>query len=329
MSAEPLYACPEPGCGHGRLEAAQGGLRCQNGHEFPYIDGTRVPVFGSAPDGSTEYAAADSVEIHDNALRWVFATFGGTEAGLRRSLVARLGLSPGQTVLVTGAGTGNDLPFLAERLGTGTIYAQDIARQMLLAGVERCAGGFGDGAVAVHFSVGDACRLPFAAGFFDAAYHFGGLNLFPDIRAGIAEMDRVVRRGGKVVISDEGIAPWLKDTEYGRMLINNNPLYAFGAPIHLLPATAQDVKLTWEVGNCFYVLEYRASDEPPAVDVDVRHVGRRGGSVRTRYHGRLEGIDPALRDRIYAEAEALGRSRVEYLEELLSAALARRAEDAA
>lgn len=327
MSGKPRYACPEPG--RAPLIAEAGGLRAPDGRFYPFADGTDVPVFASAPEGSTEYAAADSVAIHDNALRWVFATFGGTEEALRRSLVARLQLAPGQTVLVTGAGTGNDLPLIAEALGSGTIYALDIARPMLLEGVARHAEAFRGGPIDVHFSVGDAMALPFADGLFDAVYHFGGLNLFPDIRAGIAEMDRVVRRGGRVVFSDEGMAPWLKPTEYGRRFLENNPLYAFEAPLPLLPETARDVRLSWEVGNCFYVIDYATAATPPPVDIDVRHLGRRGGSVRTRYEGRLEGIDPVLRDRIYAEAEARGTSRVDFLEELLRTGLAGRLEDPA
>ena len=38
-------------------------------------------------------------------------------------------------------------------------------------------------------------------------------------------MDRVVKDGGRIVFGDEGLSPWLKDTDYGKMLIDNNPLY--------------------------------------------------------------------------------------------------------
>jgi SAM-dependent methyltransferase len=252
----------------------------------------------------------------------VFATFETDEASLRENLVARLQLARGHKVLVTGAGAGNDLPYLARNLGgQGEIYALDIARQMLLAGVERHQAELGRSGVHLHFSVSDATNLPFADGCFDAAYHFGGINLFTDIRRGIAEMDRVVTPGGKVVIGDEGVAPWLKDTEYGKMLIRNNPLYACEIPLSLLPESARAVRLSWELSNCFYVIEFSVSDRPPPINIDVPHVGTRGGSIRTRYFGQLEGVDPDLRDRIYAQAERLGISRVEYIELLLRGGL--------
>jgi len=317
MNKPALYCCNEAGCNRAPLIEESGGLRCPNRHFFPFAEGTRVPVFACQPEEANEYTLEDAAAIHDNSLRWVFNTFGSDEPTLRKSLIARLRLSKGKTILVTGAGAGNDLPYLVKSLeGEGIIYAQDIAKQMLLAGVERHGSPDAPG-VQIHFSASDATNLPFNDNVFDAAYHFGGINLFPDIRKGIAEMDRVVKPGGRIVISDEGAAPWLKQTELGKMLINNNALYAYDAPLDLLPETAREVNLSWEVGNCFYVIDYMVSDRPLDINIDVPHVGKRGGTIRTRYSGQLEGVDPALRDRVYAEAASQGLSRVEYLERLL------------
>jgi ubiquinone/menaquinone biosynthesis C-methylase UbiE len=312
------YCCTEDSCNRLPLKEEADGLRCANGHFFPYAEKSKVPLFAFQKEDVNEYALKDAANIHDNSLRWVFKTFGTDEHSLRSSLISRLKLTKGQTVLVTGAGAGNDLPYIAERLqGSGLIYAQDIAKQMLLAGVDRHSAQIRDLGIDIHFSCSDATNLPFDEHVFDAAYHFGGLNLFPDIKKGIAEMNRVVKPGGKVVISDEGCAPWLKSTEIGKMLIKNNSLYDFDAPLALLPETAHDVNLSWEVSNCFFVIDFTVSEKPPYIDIDVPHVGKRGGSIRSRYLGQLEGVDPALRDRIYAEAERQGISRVELLERLL------------
>lgn len=312
------YCCTEADCNHVSLLDNGDGLRCPNGHFFPYVENSTVPVFACEAENANEYALKDAAIIHDNSLRWVFDTFGSDEPSLRESLISRLHLSKGQSVLVTGAGAGNDLPFIAQSLeGSGVIYAQDIAKQMLMAGVERHAAQVKAMGVDIFFSVSDATSLPFGDNAFDAAYHFGGLNLFPDIRKGIAEMNRVVKPGGRIVISDEGVAPWMKPTELGQMLIKNNPLYVYDAPLSLLPETATSVNLSWELSNCFYVIEFTVSNTPPQVNIDVPHIGSRGGSIRSRYFGQLEGIDPALRDRVYAEAEKQGISRVAYLEGLL------------
>ncbi|HEY8383538.1 MAG TPA: methyltransferase domain-containing protein [Microvirga sp.] len=281
-----------------------------------------MPIFAEAEANSSEYTIENAAEVHDNALRWLFRTFGTTEDRLRENLVARLALKDGQSLLVTGAGACNDLPYIAESMGwSGTIYAQDIAKQMLLAGAARHGGSLRDKGIEVQFSISDAIRLPFADGVFDAAYHYGGINLFPSIRDGIAEMNRVVRPGGKVVISDEGLAPWLRTAEIGRQLVSNNALYACQAPLEHLPETARDVRLSWELHNCFYVIEFIVGDGPLPIDIDVPHVGRRGGSIRKRYFGQLEGVDPTLKDAVYAEAERRGISRVDFLEAALRQAI--------
>lgn len=316
------YCCPEHGCGRTTLSLEQDGLRCPNGHFFPYAPGTEVPVFASEKENANEYSIVDAAEVHDNALRWVFRTFHDNEPDLRKRLAARLRLEKGSRVLVTGAGAGNDLPFLVAALGgEGEIFAQDIAKEMLLAGEARYRNAFPDSGVHLSFSVSNAMSLPFADGSFDAAYHFGGINLFPDIAGGIAEMNRVVRPGGRVLIGDEGMAPWLRDTELWKMLVNNIALYAYQPPLAALPATARDVTLSWELCNCFYVIDYRVAVEPLPVDIDVPHLGRRGGTIRTRYSGRLEGVAPELRDAIYDEAERRGVSRVTFLESVLRDAL--------
>jgi len=320
MNTEINYCCIYPGCNHSPLVEGGDGIHCSEGHVFPYtyIKGIKIPVFACEEEDANEYSIEDAAEIHDNALRWVFMTFGVDEESIRSRLVNRLNLLPGNSVLITGAGAGNDLPFIAKLLqGAGCIYAQDISKQMLIAAVDRYYDQLSDMGIKVYFSASDATNLPFENNIFDAAYHFGGLNLFSDIKKGISEMNRVVKPGGKIVLSDEGVAPWFKDTELGKMLINNNPLYRYDAPLSFIPETARSVELSWELCNCFYVIEFVVSDSLPHVNIDVPHVGKRGGSIRKRYLGQLEGIDPVLKDKLYAEATKRGMSRVEYLEKLI------------
>ena len=321
LNAAISFICPHHGCSTLKARSDKTGLVCERGHFYPYAAGTTIPIFDTSAKTS-EYTVDNAADIHDNALRWLFATFGTEEATLRKNLVGRLGLVPGQSLLVTGAGAGNDLHYIAERMeGRGVIHAQDLASQMLLAGAARHGEDLARMGIEIQFSVCDATRLPYGPGVFDAAYHFGGINLYSNIGEGIAEMNRVVKAGGKVVISDEGVAPWLLKTEIGRQLIANNPLYACQAPIDLLPDTARDVTLSFELQNCFYVIDFRVGDTPLPIDIDVPHVGRRGGSIRKRYAGQLEGVDPALKDAVYLAAERAGVSRVDFLEDALRTAL--------
>jgi SAM-dependent methyltransferase len=170
--------------------------------------------------------------------------------------------------------------------------------------------------------VADAGELPFADDTFDAAFHFGGINLFDDPKRGIAEMTRVVKEGGRVVFGDEGVAPWLKDTDYARMVVANNPLWEADSLITKLPFSAVNVNLSWLLGNCFYLIDYDKRIAGPRIDPDVRHLGYKGGTMRTRHAGRVEGISPALKEKLYVHAKASGVSVHDLLESAITQKLA-------
>jgi SAM-dependent methyltransferase len=140
--------------------------------------------------------------------------------------------------------------------------------------------------VPVELVLSNASYLPFADAVFDAAFHFGGINTFGEVRRAIDELTRVVASGGRVVFGDEGIAPWLREKLLGRILVNANPLYAHRPPVEQLPPNALDVRLHWILGNAFYLVEYRVGDGPPPVDLDLPIPGPRGGTLRSRYYGK-------------------------------------------
>jgi SAM-dependent methyltransferase len=131
----------------------------------------------------------------------------------------------------------------------------------------------GDIACTIEFFEGNASHLPFADGLFDAAFHFGGLNFFSDKNRALAEMTRVVRRGGKVVFGDEGLAPWLRDTPYGDTVTGLGEHYLSVPPLDALPGCAREVAVRWVVGNAHYVIEYRVGDGLPRIDPNLPAAG--------------------------------------------------------
>lgn len=284
------------------------------------MHGFEVPVFAvdDHPSGGM-YDAGDSAAIYRNFLNWLYATFGEDEAHFRQSLIASLHLHAGARVLITGCGLGDDVFAVLDAHGAACqVYACDLSRAMVrgtaLALGERSDAQRGS----VSLSVCDACELPFADGSFDAAFHFGGINLFADPARAIAEMTRVVREGGRVAFGDEGVAPWLKDTDYGRMVVANNPLWAADSLIAQLPFAAVNVKLSWLLGNCFYLVDFDKRAAGPRIDPDVPHIGWKGGTMRTRHAGRVEGITPELKERLYAFARSSGLSVHELLESAIA-----------
>ena len=106
-------------------------------------------------------------------------------------------VGPGDSALDVCCGTGDLALELAGRVKPrGRVVGLDFSAPML----ELAQAKAQDGAVPVAWVQGNALELPFADDEFDAAtVGFGARNVV-DLAGGIAEMARVVRPGGKVVI---------------------------------------------------------------------------------------------------------------------------------
>ena len=147
---------------------------------------------------------------------------------LWRRAVARItGARTGERVLDLAAGTGtSSLTFTAS--GADCV-ACDFSLGMLRAGKSRNGGGPQPGGHGrLGWAAGDALRLPFRDGAFDAVTISFGLRNVADPLAGLAEMRRVTRPGGRLVVCEFSaitIAP--ADMLYRRYLL------------HVLPAMAR------------------------------------------------------------------------------------------
>ena len=122
---------------------------------------------------------------------------GGLDGRWRRLAAAAADVSLGSRALDVCTGTG-DLAFeLADRVGpSGAVVGVDFSEPML----ERAAAKAAARGVPATFQVADALELPFGDCAFDGAtVAFGARNL-SDLDRGLAEMARVVRPGGRVVV---------------------------------------------------------------------------------------------------------------------------------
>jgi ubiquinone/menaquinone biosynthesis C-methylase UbiE len=278
-----------------------------------------IPIFDFQPKNLNEFSIDDAAKIHDNALKWLFDSHYQTEEGFRQELVNKTKIEKGDKVLITAAGSANDVKYIAKKVGTeGEIFIQDYAQEMLIAGYYRCMKDEDLKKYKLNFFVNDALKLPFDDNVFDVSFHFGGINLYNDIKKGIYEMHRVTKKGGQVLLGDEGLAHWLKETEEGKAQITNNKLYRYEPPLRLLPNDVENVNLSWVINNCYYVITYTKAKKSWHYNMDLQHKGVRGGSVRTRHFGKLEGIEPDLKKKFYEKILQSGKSRVQVLEDLVT-----------
>jgi demethylmenaquinone methyltransferase / 2-methoxy-6-polyprenyl-1,4-benzoquinol methylase len=120
----------------------------------------------------------------------------GQDRRWRRAVTDALALRPGETVLDLAAGTGTSTVALA-RSGA-TVVGCDFSLGMLRQGRGR----------GVPLVAGDALRLPFADAAFDAVTISFGLRNVVDTAQALAELLRVTRRGGRLVVCEFSHPTW-------------------------------------------------------------------------------------------------------------------------
>lgn len=109
-------------------------------------------------------------------------------------------LEPGERVVDIGSGAGIDSLIAAKMVGPeGEVIGIDMTPAML-AKAETAADL--SGIDNVSFSLGFAEDLPVDDGWADVVISNGVLNLFPNKAAGLSEMARVLKPGGRLQIAD-------------------------------------------------------------------------------------------------------------------------------
>ena len=167
------------------------------------------PEVGAAPADPTGVHAG---RLEEAQVRAMFDRIAGLydrmntvmTAGLHRTWRRRAAelaeVSPGDRVLDVATGTGDLALELAARVAPGgEVVGIDFSTRMLeLARAKARAGGPPD--VEVRFQAANALALPFAADEYAAATVGFGARNFSDLERGLAEMVRVVRPRGRVVV---------------------------------------------------------------------------------------------------------------------------------
>jgi demethylmenaquinone methyltransferase/2-methoxy-6-polyprenyl-1,4-benzoquinol methylase len=122
----------------------------------------------------------------------------GQDRRWRRSVIAAVDPRPGELVLDLAAGTGTSSQPFADR--GAAVVPCDFSLGMLRVGKEARPH--------LPFTAGDGTRLPFADDTFDAVTISFGLRNIVDPLAGLAEMRRVTRPGGRIVVCEFSHPTW-------------------------------------------------------------------------------------------------------------------------
>ncbi len=158
---------------------------------------------GAPPTGAHEgrLEAAQVRAMFDRLARVYDAMNTAMTAGMHHAWRARAAdlaaVGPGSRVLDVATGTGDLALELSRRVAPGgEVIGSDFAEAMLDRAREKAQ----THSPRPRFEWGDALSLPYDEDSFDAATVAFGARNFADLGAGLAEMRRVVRPGGRVVV---------------------------------------------------------------------------------------------------------------------------------
>lgn len=142
--------------------------------------------------------------LHDPAVKHLLSRLDGfDETALREGILDLLNPPPTGRLLDVGCGTGQELMRLGRRCPQAELVGVDLTPGMLSLGRENLRRA----KISAWLALADVHALPFPDAQFDAVVHVGGFNNFRDRPRALAELLRVTRPGGAVVVVDERLDP--------------------------------------------------------------------------------------------------------------------------
>lgn len=121
----------------------------------------------------------------------------GIDQGWRRRVIRMLMEGKPERVLDVATGTG-DLAIASANAGAQEVIGVDIAEEMLAVGRRKLPAKKLTDKVTLQY--GDAENLPFEDDSFDGATVAFGVRNFENLDAGLKEMERVLKPGGKLIV---------------------------------------------------------------------------------------------------------------------------------
>lgn len=157
----------------------------------------------------SHFAAADSADFSDLVGYLEAASALPDVQRCKQFALTELQLHPGQAVLDLGCGYGSDVFDMGSRVAPdGRAVGADISEKMIAEARRR----FGATGLPISFEVADGIGLPFADASFDACRAERVLQHTPEPDPVAAELARVTRPGGRVVLIEFDLGGLLIDS---------------------------------------------------------------------------------------------------------------------
>ena len=219
------------------------------GSHYPHSDGFIHFVSDAEVYRSTrreEFMRAVYARLYTPLTNMMFIPCGGVKKA-RREVLTHLEMKPGDLVLETGIGTGDNIPYLDGLIDGCPFYGLDNQSIML----RNCLKNAHRWKQPVRLYRANAEELPFKDNMFDVVFHLGAINLFQDKKSAIEEMIRVAKPGTKIVIADESEKA---SRLFAIFVGKHDPVVP---PVDLVPSVMQEIALQDIWNDYGYLITFR------------------------------------------------------------------------
>jgi SAM-dependent methyltransferase len=205
-------------------------------------------------------AMDETIQSHNQKPASVWSSGGGAYDEISRGIadsiehcVLRLAPRQGERILDLATGTGWTSRAVARR--GAKVVGVDIAADLVAAAKARAAAE----GLAIEYRIGDAEKLPFADGEFDAVISTCGVMFASRQEAAASELGRVCRKGGRVALTT-----WLSDSNLFKMFQVMKPYmppppnpappspFEWGRTERIKELLGRDFDLKFEKGVSYY-----------------------------------------------------------------------------
>ncbi len=198
--------------------------------------------------------------IHDPLLRAFLPLVDGhSEEQARAAILEATRLPRGRgRVLDACCGSGAELLGLARRFPEAQLFGVDLSVTMVDLGRRHLS----EAGVEAWLGLADVHSLPFPDASFELVVSVGAINNFADKRRALAEMVRVLKPGGMLVLVDEELDGSRRHSLFHRAMFRLLTFYDLDPrnPSHLLEGVEQ-VRVE-QITRYYYLLQCRRSGAP-------------------------------------------------------------------
>lgn len=213
----------------------------------------------------------ENLEFDDEASRLVEA-YNESSIGQSRNklIIETLNVKPGEKLLDIGCGPSHIIYELSTKIGpTGTIDGMDMAEEALSVGKRRCAN-----LENINFHIGEATALPFDDNTYDVVMSCQVFEYIHDIPTALAEVYRVLKPGGRVLIYN---------TDWQALLWHSSDRERMAHIMEVWDGHLADPSLPQTLGHQMKSAGFKNVETMPAIRLDTEYEPSNGSSAVSKF----------------------------------------------